>query len=189
MTSSKNKLVVISGCSSGGKSTLLSELSSQGYTVVEEVGRKLVKEQLAANSGITPWGQPQLFCKLLVDKSIEAYHQAEEIKVAKNKIIFFDRSFLEGISYFQTLKIHDYDPIVDELRYYPTIFMTPPWKEIFVQDEERKHTFEDAINEYDRLMLMYPKYGYKISVIPKSTVNERVEFLLSSISENKNDSD
>lgn len=178
-----NKLIVISGCSSGGKSTLLSELSNQGYAVFEEVGRTLVKEQLAANSGITPWEQPQLFCKLLIDRSIAVYTQAKEIKITKNKTIFFDRSFLEGISYFQTLKIHDYDHIVNELRYYPTIFMTPPWEEIFIQDEERKHTFEDAVNEYDRLIFMYPKYGYEISVIPKAPVKERVEFLLSSISE------
>ena len=183
----KNRLIVISGCSSGGKSTLLSELSSQGYTIVEEEGRKLVKQQLAANSGITPWEQPQLFCKLLIDKSIEAYHQAEKIRIAKNKIIFFDRSFLEGISYFQTLEIHDYDHIVNELRYYPTIFMTPPWEEIFSQDEERKNTFEDAINEYNRLMIVYPKYGYQISVIPKITVKDRIDFLLSSISDNNHD--
>lgn len=181
----KNSLIVISGCSSGGKSTLLSELSSQGYAVVEEVGRKLVKEQLAVNIGITPWEQPQLFCKLLIDKSIEAYHQAEKIKIAKNSTIFFDRSFLEGISYCQTLEIHDYDHIVDELRYYPTIFMTPPWEEIFSQDRERKNTFEDAINEYNRLMIMFPKYGYQISVIPKATVKERIDFLLSSISDDK----
>lgn len=180
-----NKLIVISGCSSGGKSTLLSELSNQGYTVVEEVGRKLVKEQLEFNSGITPWEQPQLFCKLLIDKSIEAYHQAKKIKNAKDKNIFFDRSFLEGISYFQTLEIHDYDHVVDELRYYSTIYMTPPWEEIFSQDKERKNTFENAINEYNRLMISYPKYGYKISVIPKTTVKERVDFLLSSISDDK----
>jgi predicted ATPase len=34
-------LVVISGCSGGGKSTLLSELRNQGYSVIEEVGRNL----------------------------------------------------------------------------------------------------------------------------------------------------
>lgn len=35
----KNRLVVISGYSGGGKSTLLSELNKQGYHVVPEVGR------------------------------------------------------------------------------------------------------------------------------------------------------
>ncbi len=38
------KLVVLSGCSGGGKSTLLSELSYQGYAVREEVCREIIKE-------------------------------------------------------------------------------------------------------------------------------------------------
>lgn len=45
----KNKLIVLSGCSGGGKSTLLAEFSRHGYTVIPEVGRKVYKEQLAKN--------------------------------------------------------------------------------------------------------------------------------------------
>ena len=40
-----NRLVAISGCSAGGKSTLLTELNMNGYTVVPDVGREIVKEQ------------------------------------------------------------------------------------------------------------------------------------------------
>ncbi len=35
-----DRFVVISGCSGGGKSTLISELSRRGYDVVEEHGRR-----------------------------------------------------------------------------------------------------------------------------------------------------
>lgn len=92
--------------------------------------------------------------------------------------------FLEGISYYQNLKIknsHQYDHFVDELRYYPTIFMAPPWKEIFVQDDERKHSFEESIIEYERLMKVYPQYGYQVVELPKVSLKERVEFVLSFI--------
>ncbi len=44
-----NKFVVISGYSGGGKSILLTELSREGYKVVPEVARGIVKEQLAIN--------------------------------------------------------------------------------------------------------------------------------------------
>ena len=40
--------VVISGCSGGGKSTLLAELGARGYAVFEEPGRAIVKEQLVS---------------------------------------------------------------------------------------------------------------------------------------------
>lgn len=49
-----NRFIVISGCSSGGKSTLLSELKGRGYTIVSEVGREIVQEQLAKGGHITP---------------------------------------------------------------------------------------------------------------------------------------
>ena len=41
--------VVISGCSGGGKSTLLTELGRRGYMTVEEPGRRIVKEELLGN--------------------------------------------------------------------------------------------------------------------------------------------
>jgi predicted ATPase len=41
-----NRFVVISGCSGGGKSTLLIELGRRGYATVEEPGRRIVKEEM-----------------------------------------------------------------------------------------------------------------------------------------------
>jgi predicted ATPase len=40
-----NRFVVISGCSGGGKSTLLIELGQRGYATVEEPGRRIVKDE------------------------------------------------------------------------------------------------------------------------------------------------
>ena len=47
-----NRFVVISGCSSGGKSTLVVELGRRGYAVVEEPGRRIVKEELAVRASL-----------------------------------------------------------------------------------------------------------------------------------------
>jgi predicted ATPase len=176
-----NRLIVISGCSSGGKSTILSEFKNSGYSVVPEVGREIVKEQLEANTGITPWQEPKKFCELLIARSIEAYNAVRKIPFVKGEAIFFDRSFLEGISYFQTLKIkeaHKYDPIINELRFDPTIFMAPPWEELFSHDKERQHSFNEAVAEYKRLLKFYPRQGYSIIEIPKDSVKERVEWIL-----------
>lgn len=182
-----NKLIIISGCSGGGKSTLVSELSNIGYSVIPEVGRVLVKEQIALNSGITPWQNPLVFCEMLIERSVAAYHQAEQMKNVKKQFVFLDRSFLEGVSYYRTLKIKDsakYDHLISYLRYYPTVFMTPPWEEIFIHDDERKHSFDEAGSEYQRLLKAYPRYGYSLVELPKVSVKERVEFLLSNLQDN-----
>lgn len=184
MNNSENKLIVISGCSGGGKSTLLVELNNKGYAVVPEVGRELVKEQLAVKGDITPWSNPKAFSEVLIAKSIEAYHQANMITNVMDQMIFFDRSFLEGISYYQSLNKNDsnkYNHFVEELRYYPTVFMAPPWQNIFIQDDERKHSFEDAVSEYKRLLIFYAQSGYHIVELPKVNINERLQFVISHI--------
>ena len=186
-TQIKNMFVVISGCSGAGKSTVISELSKQGYSVIPEVGREIVKEQLTRKEPITPWKNPQDFCELLIDRSILAYKEAIKLSEIKNKFIFFDRSFLEAVSYFQTLNISKYDHIVPELRFFKTVFMVPPWKEIFCTDDERKHSFYEAVNEYERLLEFYTKSEYSILQIPKMSVAERAQFIISYFNEDLNE--
>src|ERR1700757_5427899 len=54
-SSSLDRFVVISGCSSGGKSTLIAELGKRGYAVVDEPGRRIVKEELTRGGAGLPW--------------------------------------------------------------------------------------------------------------------------------------
>ena len=50
-----NRFVVISGCSGGGKSTLLIELGQRGYATVQEPGRRIVKEEMLGAGLALPW--------------------------------------------------------------------------------------------------------------------------------------
>ena len=181
-----NQFVVISGCSGGGKSTLLSEFSHNGYAIIPEVGREIVKEQLIQKGNITPWDNPRQFCEQAIERSIAAYHQAEQMILNKdNKLVFFDRSILDGVSYYHTLKTNDpkeYNSLINTLRYYSTVFMAPPWQDIFCNDTERKHSFEEAVVEYQQLIKFYAHSGYNIVELPKMSVKERFKFVISSIS-------
>ena len=84
----KNRLFVISGCSGGGKSSLLAALTDAGYCTVPEMGRQIVKEQLKTKDAVTPWDNPVAFCEMLIARSIAAYHMAKSIKTPKNNVIF-----------------------------------------------------------------------------------------------------
>lgn len=178
----KNKLIVITGCSGGGKSTLIDTLNQMGYTTMPEAGRIIVKEQLENNGKNLPWLNPMGFCNLLIEKSIEFYKQALTIKNTKDNLIFFDRSFLDAISYYQTYAENNknqYDYFFDKFMFDDPVLMTPPWKEIFSEDSERKHTFDSAVSEYDRLKNFYPIHGYTVIDIPKISIDERIKFILS----------
>ena len=180
----QNKLIIISGCSGGGKSTLITELSNRGYAVVHEAATDIVREQLAVNGDMTPWKNPNAFCELLITRSIEDFYRAKAMATVEGGLIFFDRSYLEGIRYYKTLNTIDtntYDFFINDLRYFDTIYMAPPWEEIYCQNEERKHTFKKSVDDYDRLLSFYPKCGYKTIELPKVDVSSRIQFLLSSI--------
>ena len=49
--------VTISGCSSGGKSTLLLELRRRGFATVDEPGRRIVAEELKRGGRALPWAE------------------------------------------------------------------------------------------------------------------------------------
>jgi predicted ATPase len=53
--------------------------------------------------------------------------------------------------------------------------------EIFVQDEERKHGFESACDEYVRLLSAYQRTGYQLSIIPRIDVAARADFVLDTL--------
>lgn len=62
--------VLISGCSGGGKSTLLNELRVRGHHVVEEPGRRIVREELAGDHRALPWVDPAAFARRAIEVTL-----------------------------------------------------------------------------------------------------------------------
>jgi predicted ATPase len=59
--------------------------------------------------------------------------------------------------------------------------MLPPWKEIFVSDNERYESFEIAVEINHHLKKTYQEIGYEIITVPFGTVKERTDFILNSL--------
>ena len=58
------------------------------------------------------------------------------------------------------------------------MFIAPPWPEMFRNDAERIHTYDDAVAEYATLLKTYQRLGHELVFIPKASVPERVDFIL-----------
>ncbi|HEV7417382.1 MAG TPA: AAA family ATPase, partial [Tianweitania sediminis] len=67
-------------------------------------------------------------------------------------------------------------------RYHQSVFLAPPWPEIYVTDEQRQKNFADAIAEYDRLLIAYRELGYDTFILPKVGVGDRADFVLCNLS-------
>jgi predicted ATPase len=171
-----DRLVVLSGCSGGGKSTLLAEMASRGYQVYPEPGRQIVKEQLSIGGDGLPWENSHKFAELCVSRALFFYNTA----VPVDKPVLFDRSIVDNISGMERIGIPMHQSLqvaLQRYRYARRVFMVPPWKELFAHDAERRHSFEDAEAEFVSLQKAYTALGYEVMLIPKGTPGERASFL------------
>lgn len=170
-------LYIISGCSCGGKTTLVNALEARGYSVSGEPGRDIVRQELDCNGEALPWQNPIAFAEKCVELSIQRYNAAKQL----DGVVFFDRSLVDAVS---ALVFEDPDgskkywQLLAEYRYASTVFMAAPWPEQFEQDAERHNTFEDSVAEYNRLIETYTIFHYSIVTLPQYSVLERVEFVL-----------
>lgn len=169
----KSNYVIISGCSGGGKSTLVSEIASRGYTVVPEPGRQIVKEQIAINGNALPWINFEKFLDLALSRYIFQFNS----QIEQQQLVFFDRGIIDAVQ-LDTSQPEYFRNAAKNFKYNRLVFLVPPWEEIFSSDTERKHNFESAKKEFDDLLIKYKNFGYETVLIPKVSVKERVDFIL-----------
>ncbi|WP_263353069.1 AAA family ATPase [Acidicapsa acidisoli] len=175
-----DRFVIISGCSGGGKSTLLSELNRRGHAVVEEPGRRIVQEETQRNGSALPWVDMDAFLHRAIELALADRATASTLE----GWVFFDRGLIDAASGLQQLTG---EPVLASLshahRYHRRVFLTPPWPEIYQTDSERRHDLDLAIAEYTRLLDAYPSLGYEVFLLPKVSVEERADFVLNILKE------
>jgi predicted ATPase len=176
-----DNFVVISGCSGGGKSTLLAELRGRGHVVIEEPGRRVVQAELRAGGQAVPWIDMAAFLRRVIATALQDHATAV---AGSGSWVFFDRSVVDAAAALQELTG---EPLLATLgrrhRYHRRVFLAPPWPEIYRLDPERRHDMHAARAEYDRLQKAYPDLGYEVSLLPKVGVLDRADFVLGILSE------
>jgi len=175
-----DRFVVISGCSCGGKSTLLAELGRCGYAIVEELGRRIVKEELKAGGSALPWVDDTAFARRALAMALADRAPVRSL----DEWVFFDRGLVDAAAGLQLLTGESILAALGQFhRYHRRVFLTPPWPEIYVTEPERRHGLATALAEYSRLLEAYPSLGYEICILPKIAVAERADFILRALAE------
>jgi predicted ATPase len=70
------------------------------------------------------------------------------------------------------------DFAVKQFRYNKKVFILPPWFEIYKTDDERKQTWEEAVNTYKILAETYRMCDYELIKVPWDSVEKRIEFVI-----------
>ncbi|MGI3163143.1 AAA family ATPase [Pseudooceanicola sp. 200-1SW] len=167
--------VLLSGCSGGGKSTLLAELARRGLSVVPEPGRRIVAEETLGDGAALPWVDLAAFARRAWDV---ARADRQGLPSGPGWVIF-DRGLVDAALTLQEATGQDAATLLAaEPPFHRQVFLTPPWPEIFHTDAERQHGFDAALAEYDRLHAGYARLGYQVVILPKVSVTERADFVL-----------
>lgn len=171
-----NRFVILSGCSGGGKSTLLSALAAKGFATIDEPGRRIVAQEQAGDGAALPWINMAAFAQRAITMALEDREQAASLP----GWVFFDRSLIDAASALKAATGNDapLNTLKHQHRYHACVFLTPPWPEIYQQDAERQHNLAAAEEEYQRLLTTYPALGYEVVVLSKTKVHQRVEQIL-----------
>ncbi|MGL5953138.1 MAG: AAA family ATPase [Providencia rustigianii] len=174
--------VIITGGPGAGKSAIIEGLITQKYDCLPESGRAIIQDQVRIGGSALPWLDKQAFAEMMLCWEIRSWHLANN----NNGLSFFDRGLPDIAGYLQLCEIavpKHLDRAIRIFEYQKTVFIAPPWKEIYVQDVERKQTFEDSVMTYHAMVSIYEQYNYKLIEIPCLSVDERVNFILSNMSQ------
>jgi predicted ATPase len=172
------RFVVISGCSGGGKSALLTELSHRGHAVVEEPGRRIVQDELQRGGSVLPWLNPIDFARRALAIAKTDY-SSQAAGICHDGWVFFDRGIIDAAAAIAHLTGERVLATIEQTyRYHRRVFLTPPWPELYSTDAERRHDFEASLGEYVRLLEVYPLLGYEVYGLPKVGISQRADYLL-----------
>jgi len=174
------KKIVITGGPGTGKSSLINELMRQNFFCMDEISRKVTLD--ARENGIEQLflKEPLLFSQLLLEGREQQFLMAEKENA---DFVFFDRGIPDVHGYMNYIGV-DYPDTYKEksLKYrYTTIFMTPPWQEIYQSDNERYESYEQSLAIHNHLKKTYIELEYSILNVPIGTVKDRVQFILNSV--------
>ncbi len=178
------RFVVITGGPGSGKSSLLAELSRMGYACAPEGGRAIIRASMAVDGPALPWRERSLFAELMLMWDIRSY---EEHQRGSPGAAFFDRGIPDVLGYLNLcglavpLHLHR---ACDLYRYHSTVFIAPPWPDIYQGDSERRQDWGEANRTHDVMRTTYEACGYHLVTLPKSSVTERAAFLLEELSRN-----
>ncbi|HHG3599135.1 TPA: AAA family ATPase [Vibrio parahaemolyticus] len=167
------KPIVITGGPGAGKTTLLNALGKQGYATFSEGSRSLIEQQSALDNGILPWTNLPEFAKLCLNLMSEQKREALNTNVA-----FVDRAIPDIVAYLQVGCCHvDQAFLTESAGYHSQVLTCRPEASIYVQDEVRPHSFEDALKIHQILINTYVELGYQVVEVPWGSVEERVGFV------------
>jgi predicted ATPase len=173
----QKEIIAIIGGPGSGKSSILNRLEQKGFCCYPEISREVILR--AKEQGIDQLflEKPLIFSQLLLEGRIKQFQAAQN---EPHEIVFIDRGIPDVLAYMHYIG-SSYPVLFENAckeNKYSKIFVLPPWEDIYVSDNERYESFEQALKIHSYITITYEKYGYHLVDVPKDTIEKRVDFIL-----------
>src|SRR5690606_27050444 len=157
--------------------SIIRELEAKGHYCLHEISRQITLE--AQQKGISQLflTEPLLFSEMLLEGRIQQFLDADHFRCDH---VFIDRGIPDVVAYMDYFG-NDYPRVFSDVcreYVYDKVFLLPPWKDIYVSDNERYENFEQAESIYRHLNLSYEEAGYTVVEVPFGSLEERLDFIL-----------
>jgi predicted ATPase len=171
--------IVITGGPGAGKTTLLLALQARGYTIAGDSPRTIVQNR--RRSGLSARPNAYEFAHETLRMDIENFVR----HAATPGYVFFERSILDALCALDRVTPLNESELciwLSKYQYFSKVFILPPWKAIYVNDDERDHKFEHAESVYRILQEWYRRLDrYEVIEVPKVSVAERCTYVLQAL--------
>jgi predicted ATPase len=189
MSGSMPKKVVITGGPGTGKTSVISALEAADYVCFHEIIRSMTleaKKSISADAlrsnPIDFVSDPMAFNLQLLKGRVAQFKSSSRLPQSP---VFFDRGIPDvlaymtyfgqavGAKYFAACKENRYDEII----------LLPPWEAIYVSDNERMESFDEAIDIHYQLQATYEMFGYHPIIVPEGSVSIRTSWILEKLNQ------
>lgn len=168
---------VITGAPCSGKTTLIKLLEVKGYQTVHEAGRNYIEREKSCGKTLKEIRKSDIDFSF----AIKAITLNVENGLSKESTIFLDRAFPDCLTFFRISGLDPNLALPDCFHHhYASVFLLDRFP---VQFDEARIENEDiavAIDEW--LMRDYSALGYEVKRVPVLPPEERVEYIISRIS-------
>src|ERR1700722_7315874 len=174
--------IIITGGPGAGKTTLLLALQARGHTIVGDSPRAIIQDR--RRRGLSPRPNAYEFAHQTLRMDIENFvHHA-----TTSGYVLFDRwvrGALCQLYCVAPLNKSEVSTWLSKYQYYSKVFVLPPWEAIYVNDDERDHTFGHDESACGPLLEWYRTLDrYQIIEVPKVSVAERCQYVLQTLANN-----